>query len=211
MPSRSRVLLADDHQLVADACRKVLESEFTVVGVATDGETLLRTIPDLRPDVVIVDIGMPLLSGLDAAIQIHREFPRTKIIFLTMEHDPELAAEAFRRGASGYLLKTSAVSELVDAVREVLRGGSYISPALGQGRPDSARRARRSKPRRVLTARQQEVLQLLAQGRSMKEIGELLHLTPRTVAFHKYRMMELLQLRNSAELIQYAVRNHLVA
>jgi DNA-binding NarL/FixJ family response regulator len=211
MPSRPRVLLADDHQLVADSCRKVLESEFSVIGVVTDGDALLRTLPDLQPDVVVVDIGMPHLSGLDAAARIRTEFPRIKVVFLTMEQDSELAAEAFRRGASGYLLKTSAASELVTAVREVLRGGTYISPALGLGRPGSARQARRSKPRRSLTKRQQEVLRLLAQGRSMKEAGEILHLTTRTIAFHKYRIMDLLQLHNNAELIQYAVRNRFVA
>lgn len=210
---RARLLIADDHTLVAELCKRLLEPEFEVVGTVSDGRALVQAATELRPDVVLVDIAMPVLNGLDAAQQIKEEVPGTKIIFLTMNGDKELAAEAFRRGASGYLLKTCAATEMVVAVRNVLRGMTYISHSLRQ---DDINYLRRQQKKPVgedqrLTARQREVLQLLAEGRLMKEVGGILNMTTRTVAFHKYRIMEVLGARSNAELVRYAVRNHIIA
>jgi len=214
MPSnRPRVLIADDHTLMAELSRNLLESEFEVVGTVGDGRSMVRAAGELSPDVIIVDIAMPVLNGLDAGEQVKAMRPTIKLIFLTMNDDLELAAEAFRRGATGYLLKTCEVSEMVTAVREVLRGRLYMSQALSR---DDVDYMVRSKKRFVeqgdrLTERQREVLQLLAEGKVMKEIGDVLNMTPRTVAFHKYRMMEALGAKSDAELIRYAIRNHIIA
>jgi len=210
---RSRILIADDHNLVAELCKKLLENEFEVVGTVCDGRALVQAAIELKPDVIVVDIAMPVLNGLDAAGQVREMFPAVKLIFLTMNNDPEVAAEAFRRGASGYLLKTCASSEMVTAVRNVLRGLPYLSPTLSKDTVDFLRRQREtlaSKEER-LTERQREVLQLLAEGKAMKEIGDILKMTARTVAFHKYRIMEVLDAKSNADLVKYAVRNHMVA
>ncbi len=212
-PHRTRIVIADDHTLVAEACRKLLEPEFDVVGIVGDGRTLIRAADELKPDVIIVDVAMPLLNGLDAGEQIKLARPSVGLIFLTMNGDRELAAEAFRRGASGYLLKTSAASELVLAVRDALRGGKYLSPVISK---KDVRRFVRTHPqirdkKELLTPRQREVLQLLAEGRPMKEVGSVLNLSTRTVAFHKYRIMAVLGLKSNAELVQYAIRNSIVA
>ena len=207
---KPRVLLADDHTLVAEACCKLLEPEFQVVGVVPDGRALLRVLPQLQPDVVVLDIGMPLLNGLDAGEQAKQLLPGVKLIYLTMNQDAELANEAFRRGASGYLLKTGAASELVAAVRCVLRGKSYISPRIAREMKPTLSRTGKSKARSRITPRQREVLQLLAEGRSMKEVANVLELTPRTVAYHKYRIMEVLRLKSNAALVQYAIRNRVI-
>ena len=209
--NRARVLLADDHTIVAEACKRLLEPEFEVVGIVADGRALLRANALLRPDLIVTDIGMPLLNGLDAGEQIKDATPEVQIVYLTMIPDPELAAEAFRRGASGYLLKTSAASELVAAVRETLNGRLYISPQITKGTlSDFLHRFKRDLETKKLTARQREVLQLLAEGRSMKEAAATLNLTTRTVAFHKYRIMHILGLHTNAELVHYALRNFLV-
>src|SRR6516225_7213485 len=212
-PKRPRILIADDHTLVAELCRKLLETEFDVLGTVNNGRTLVRAAIDLKPDVIVVDIAMPILNGLDAGQQIKEMLPAVKLLFLTMNGDPELAAEAFRRGASGYLLKTCAASELVIAVRDVLRGKLYMSRTLPK---DTINYMRRQERKMVdedarLTERQREVLQLLAEGKVMKEIGGMLNMTTRTVAFHKYRIMEVLGAKSNAELVRYAVRKHLVA
>jgi DNA-binding NarL/FixJ family response regulator len=209
--NRSRILIADDHNLVAELCKKVLETEFDVVGTVTNGRALVRAASELQPDVIIVDIAMPVLNGLDAAQQVKDEFPAVKLIFLTMNNDVEVAAEAFRRGASGYLLKTCATSQLVNAVRDVLRGRTYLSPSLARDTFDFLRRQRAELVGERLTERQREVLQLLAEGKVMKEVGAILNMTPRTVAFHKYRIKEVLGAKSNAELVRYAVRNHLIA
>ncbi len=210
--NRSKILIADDHNLMAELCKKLLETEFDVVGTVNDGRSLVRAAMELQPQVIVVDIGMPLLNGLDAGQQVKRLLPEVKLVFLTMNSGTELAAEAFRRGASAYLLKTCATGELVLAVRKVLRGRSYLSPSitrdtmeflLRQGKPLAADGER-------LTERQREVLQLLAEGKSMKEVASVLNLTARTVAFHKYRIMEVLGLKSNAELVQYAFRKHMV-
>jgi DNA-binding NarL/FixJ family response regulator len=210
---RSRILLADDHNLVAELCKRLLETEFEVVGIVTDGRQLVRAAAGMRPDVIVLDVAMPLLNGLDAADQVRRILPLVKLIFLTMNPDPEVAAEAFRRGASGYLLKTSAASEMVLSVRDALRGKPYLSPRISRDSVDAFRWEQKKfvQESEKLTQRQREVLQLLAEGRAMKEVGELLNMTTRTVAFHKYRIMEVLGARSNADLIKYAVRNRMTA
>jgi DNA-binding NarL/FixJ family response regulator len=208
-----RIVIADDHTLVAEACRKLLEADYEIVATVSDGRTLVRAVAEFRPHLVIVDVAMPLLNGLDAAQQAKELMPSVKIVFLTMNHDADLAAEAFRRGASGFLLKTCAASELVVAVREVLRGKSYLSPMIAKDTVDFLLRQdkRFVDEADKLTERQREVLQLLAEGKCMKEVAAVLNLTARTVAFHKYRIMEVLNVRSNAELVQYAIRNHLIA
>lgn len=211
--NRSRVLVADDHTLVADLCRRLLEAEFDVVGIVSDGHALLRAAARLKPDVIVVDIAMPVLNGLDAGRQLKEMFPAMKLVYLTMNPDPEVAAEAFRCGASGYLLKTCASSELVDALRQVLRGKSYMTASLAKDTVNYLRWEHKKlvKEEGRLTDRQREVLQLLAEGKVMKEVGSILNMTTRTVAFHKYRIMEVLGAKSSADLVKYAVRNHIVA
>lgn len=208
-----RILIADDHTLVAEACKRLLDSEYDVVATVTDGRSLVSAAVELRPHLIIVDVSMPLLNGLDAGQQVKELLPSVKLLFLTMNHDADLAAEAFRRGASGYLLKTCAASELTIAVREILRGKSYLSPMIAKDtvefllRQDKALVEEGSR----LTDRQREVLQLLAEGKCMKEVASVLNVTARTVAFHKYRIMEVIHARSNAELVQYAIRHHLIA
>lgn len=178
--SRARALLADDHTIFLDALTKLLEPEFEVVGVVTDGRALVSQTPDLKPDVVVLDIGMPLLNGLDAGQQVKERRPETRLIFLTQNQDPNFAAEAFRRKASGYMLKNSAATELVTAIREAMRGRTYVSPLIAE-----VTLSRLSDPTRKdridLTPRQREVLQLLAEGKSMKDVARILNVSIRTV------------------------------
>lgn len=211
--NRSRVLIADDHTLVADLCKKLLETEFDVVGIVSDGHALVRSAVDLKPDVIVVDVGMPILNGLDAGQQVKEMLPAVKLVYLTMNPDPEVAAEAFRRGASGYLLKTCAAGEMVIAVRKVLRGMSYMSPGLSKETVGYLRNQSKMlvEEEERLTERQREVLQLLAEGKVMKEVGGILNMTTRTVAFHKYRIMDVLGAKSNADLVRYAVRNHMIA
>ncbi len=211
-PHRPRAVLADDHTLVAEACKKLLEPECEVVRIVPDGRALLSAAAELKPDVIVTDIAMPQLNGLDAGEQLRQLLPSARLIFLTMNGSRELAAEAFRRGASGYLLKTSAASELITAVRQVLRGERYLSPLVSKQdvRHFLQHRADRHPDGPALTPRQREVLQLLAEGRSMKEVGNVLNLATRTVAFHKYRIMSMLGLKSNAELVQYAIRNSII-
>ena len=206
---RPRILMADDHAMLLDAFRALLEPEFDVVGAVTDGRKLLEEFSRLHPDVVLLDIAMPLLNGLDAGRQLKAQRKSVKLIYLTMNPDPDLAGEALRLGASGYVLKSSAFQELKQAIHEALLGRSYITPLITRDVVGSLiqRQARRYE----LTMRQREVLQLLAEGRSMKEVGAVLDLTPRTVAFHKYRMMQQLGLKTSAELVQFAVKQGVVS
>lgn len=211
--SRSRILIADDHTLVADLCRNLLEGEYEIVGTVSNGRAMVRAAAQLKPDVIVVDIAMPVLNGLDAGQQVKELLPNVKLVFLTMNTDIELAADAFRRGASGYLLKTCAAKEMLTAVREVLQGRSYMSQTICKDEVNYLRRKEKKliEEEERLTERQREVLQLLAEGKVMKEIGGILHMTPRTVAFHKYRMMEALGARSNAELVRYAVRHHIVS
>jgi DNA-binding NarL/FixJ family response regulator len=213
MTSRPRVLIADDHTLVAELCKRLLETEFDVVGVVGDGRALLRAADKLKPDVIVVDLAMPVLNGLDAGQQVKEILPAVKLVYLTMNPDVDVAAEAFERGASGYLLKTCAAAEMVVAVRQVLRGKSYISRGMSRDAIDCLRWQHKELVNEEdrLTDRQREVLQLLAEGKVMKEVGGILNMTTRTVAYHKYRMMEVLGVNSNAELVKYAVRNHIVA
>jgi len=207
----TRVVIVDDHTLLTEAFRRLLEPECQVVGVYDDPRAFLRDVGQLRPDVAVLDISMPSLNGLDAARELRRLVPSTRIVFLTMNEDPDLAAEAFRLGASGYLLKRSAASELPSAVREVMSHHYYITPLLTRDLVGSFVHPNESrKPLHQLTPRQREVLQLLAEGRSMKEAAGVLNVSPRTIAFHKYRMMEQLGVQSTAALIQFAVREGLI-
>jgi DNA-binding NarL/FixJ family response regulator len=206
--TRPRVLLADDHALLLGAFEKLLAGECDVVGQVSDGRALVTAADNLKPDLIVLDISMPLLNGLEAGRQIKQKSPGVKLVFLTMNEDADLAAEAMRSGASAYLLKRSAASELLTAIREVMQGRSYITPLVTEGVLGSLQQV--DQQAQQLTPRQREVLQLLAEGHSMKEVGNLLNLTPRTVAFHKYRMMAQLKVKSSAELIQYAVKHHIV-
>ena len=209
---RLRILLADDHRLLREAFAELLEPGCDVVAAVADGRALLEAARELHPDIVVLDIAMPLLNGLDAARQLKSLMPGVKLIFLTVSEDPDLVAEAFRVGASGYLFKNSAASELFKAIEEVSRGRSYVTPLAKQGPvgslvrpPGPARGIER------LSTRQREVMQLLAEGRTMKEIARILAITPRTVAFHKYHMMDDLGIKTSAELVRFAIRHHIVA
>lgn len=221
MPERRpRILLADDHTLMAEALRHLLHGEFDVVATVADGRALLKAADELRPELVIVDIGMPLLNGLDAGEQLKAAQPDVKVIYLTQNREPRLAVEAFRRKASGYLLKDSAASELTEAIRTALRGGHYVSPKIAAELPEGwapqspergrAVREAPSGPGRELSLREREVLQLLAEGKSMKEVAAVLDISPRTVEFHKYRIMELLGVRTTAELTHYAIKHGLI-
>ena len=205
-----RVLLADDHHLLLGALEKLLSPECEIVGTVSDGRSLVVEAQRLKPDVVVLDIAMPLLNGLDAGRQIKQLMKGVKLVFVTMNEDPDLAAEAFRAGASAYLLKRSAASELMVAIREVMKGRSYVTPLITEGLVGSFMDATSRKPSHELTPRQREVLQLLAEGHSMKQVAAVLNVTPRTVAFHKYKMMEQLNIRSSAELIQFAITHHII-
>jgi len=210
--SKPRVLIADDHTFVADACAQVLHEEFEIVGEVKDGQALLEIAPKLKPDVIVLDIGMPLMNGLEAGKRIKKLLRGVRLVYLTMNTDLGVAEEAFRGGASGYLLKTSAATELVVAVREVLKGKKYLSPLVTNDSESFFLDVRVSNTgREELTNRQREVLQLLAEGRSMKEAAYTLQLTPRTIAFHKYQIMQRLRLKTNAELIEYALRKHFIS
>jgi DNA-binding NarL/FixJ family response regulator len=209
--TRPRVVIVDDHTLLAEAFTHLLEPECDVVASYGDPRAFLLDVSQIRPDIVLLDMSMPMLNGLDTARELRRLLPATRIIFLTMNEDPDIAAEAFRVGASGYLLKRSAASELRSAVRDVMHSRYYITPLLTRDLVGSLIHDPQSRrPVSQLTARQREVLQLLAEGRSMKEAAAILHVSARTVAFHKYRMMEHLHVHSTAALIQFAVKEGLV-
>jgi DNA-binding NarL/FixJ family response regulator len=199
--------LADDHALLLDTLTTLLEPEFEVVGTFGEGHSLVEAAQALDPDLIVLDVAMPNMNGLNAGQRLKQILPAVKLIYLTMNQDPDMASEAFRLGAAGYVLKQSAASELVKAIRQALRGGSYVSPLFTKDMVGSfIQNLKQRKRPRELTLRQKEVLQLLAEGRSMKQVAFILNVTPRTVAFHKYAMMEQLQLKTSAELIQYALK-----
>jgi len=210
-PPKARLLIADDHMLVAEACKKLLEPEFQVIGIVTNGRDLLQVGCDVKPNVIILDVAMPQLNGLDAGEQLKRLLPSCKLVFLTMDLSPEMAAEAFRRGASAYVVKNSAAEELLTAIRRALRSESYLSPIITKETVEYLLRSGQSQSEKRLTRRQSEVLQLLAEGRSMKEIAHILNLKPGTVAFHKYNVMQILGLKTNAGLLQYAIKRHLIS
>lgn len=203
---RARILLVDDHRMVVDALKVLIETEFDVVEIFEDCQTLLKRAPELRPDVIVLDIGMPTMNGLSAGVQLRKLLPEVKLIYLTMNREPEMAAEAFRLGASGYVLKNSAAGELIAALREVLRGGYYASPVLTHGMVGSFVQAfKRMESRHNLTVRQREILQLLSEGMLMKQIASTLNISHRTVAYHKYKIMEQLNIKSNAELMAFAL------
>lgn len=207
---RPRVLIADDHSIVAEGLCSLLEKNYDVIGVAHDGRELLVEASNLKPDVIVLDIGMPLLNGMDAAERLKLSLPSAKLVFLTMKDDANLAAAALSLGTVGYVLKNAAASELLNAVSEVLQGRSYVTAKL---RPENwaVREARARQYSKELTPRQQEVLQLLAEGRPMKEIADILKVSEKTVMFHKYHIMELFNLKNNAELVLFALNRHLIS
>ena len=200
---RHRVLVADDHTLVLDGIRKLLETEVDLVGTVGNGLELISEAQRLKPDIILLDISMPMLNGVEAARHLRKTLPNTKLIFLTMHADATYVTEALGLGASGYVLKSSGFSELIDAIHKVARGQIFITPLIEM--PDGA--ARKPKRSADLTERQCEVLQLLAEGRCPKEISCLLQISVRTVEFHKYSIMRKLGLHNVAELTKYAVRH----
>lgn len=206
-----RAILADDHNLVAEALRGLVALHFDVVAMVADGHALLASATALKPDVIVVDIAMPLLNGLEACRQLKQKMPGVKIVFLTMNEDPELAVEAMKSGASGYVLKKSAASELLQAMQSAVRGKSYVTPQIARGMQASfIRNPQGTSHSKSLTPRQREVVQLLAEGKSMKEAASVLKVAPRTVAFHKYRIMQDLGFKTNADLIQFAVKSRIV-
>ena len=208
---RARLMIADDHTLVAEACKNLLEPEFQVVGIVNNGRELLRAALELKPDVILLDISMPQLNGLDAGEQIKHLMPSCKLVYLTMNMAPDVAAEAFRRGASGYIVKSSAAGEMATAIRRALRSESYLSPLITKDTVEFLLRSGQTLTEKRLTRRQSEILQMLAEGKSMKEIANILNLKPGTVAFHKYSLMQTLGVRTNAGLLQYAIKHHLIS
>jgi DNA-binding NarL/FixJ family response regulator len=209
---RTRILIADDHTMICAGLAKLLEPHYEVVGCVEDGVALLKAADALKPDIVLLDIGMPLLNGLDAARELKRRMPHVKVIFLTMESDSYIAAEAFRAGALGYLLKTSLPAELLQAVHDAVRGVSYVTPQISRALEDRFIRDPRALDRpEQLTGRQREVLQMLAEGRSMKEIAYVLDIAHRTVRFHKYRIMEELGVATNSDLVRYAMSHGMIS
>jgi len=206
-----RTIVADDHALVAEALGKLAAPCAEVVATVGDGRALLEVASALKPDLVVIDLAMPLLNGLDAGKVLKKRLPNVKLIFLTMNEDPDLAAEAIRFGASAYLLKKSAGSELLNAIRAATAGKVYITPEIARGMQESfIRDPQGTKRDKSITPRQREVVQLLAEGKPMKVVADILKVAPRTVAFHKYRVMQDLGLKTSAELIHFAVKNKII-
>lgn len=207
MESKTRLVLADNQRLFAEVCKQMLEPEFDVVGVCTDGPSLVQVATESQPAAVILSISLPRINGLDAVEQILRRLPSTKVIFTTANADPEVAAEAFRRGASGYVLKQSGADEYMTALRKVMRGDSYLSSLIAGETIAYLLHKPKTENLRRITRRQAEILQLLAEGKSMKAVANILAISPGTVAFHKYDMMARLGIETNAGLLQYAMRN----
>jgi DNA-binding NarL/FixJ family response regulator len=207
------VLLADDHKIILEGLKNLLEDEFEILGTVEDGRELLKDAQKLHPDVVVVDISMPLLNGIDAVRQLKENRPDIKIVFLTMHNDAMYAKEAFDAGASGFVLKHSAPSELITAIHESLKGNTYLSPSITEDLMHiyKDKGAVKDGVFGKLTLRQREVLQLLAEGKSAKEIAKILHVSTRTVEFHKYNMMEQLGLKTTAELIHFAIKHGIIS
>ena len=212
LPHRPRVLLADDHLIVAEALKSLLAQEFDLVGVVEDGRALVEAAGKLRPDVIVTDVTMPHLNGIDALIQLRQSGDRVPVVFLTMHRDVSFARRALDAGASGFVLKHSAPAELLSALRAALEGKTYLTPQLAAEVLEAVKQgpAQAGDPIASITARQREVLQLLAEGHPAKEIAAKLSISSRTVEFHKYQMMETLGLRTNAELIHFAIKHGLV-
>ena len=213
--TKQRILLADDHAIVLEGMRSILEPDYEVVGEAKDGRELVEAALELRPDVIVLDIAMPNLNGLEAIRQLQKAELRAKIVCMTMHAGVEYAVQAFRLGVSGYLLKHDASDELVRAIREVLNGRFYVTPSIAKDVMVALMEGQKTpheddEPWAKLTSREREVLQLVAEGRKMTEIGELLHISSRTVERHKYNLMDKLKLRSAAELTQYAIKRGVI-
>lgn len=211
--SKVRILLADDHKMVTEGLRALLEPEFELVGIVEDGHALLEMAKQTNPDVIIADITMPSLNGIDAVEQLKKTGSQAKVIFLTMHHDAMYANRAFEAGASGFVLKHSASEELLTAIREVLKGRTYVTPIIAEELMQTYKNGNEIKkdPVRKLTSRQREVLQLLAEGKSAKEVAKSLHISSRTVEFHKYQIMEELSIKTSAGLVQFAIKHGIIS
>lgn len=209
---KPRILLADDHTLVREGMHSILQSDYEVVGQARDGMELVRLATELQPDVIVADIAMPNMNGLEAIRHLKKENLQAKFIFLTMHTGVEIAVQALRLGASGYILKVDASNELIRAIREALAGKMFITPSIAkevmmvlmEGSKDSLQIDE------LLTSREREVLQLVAEGKKMAEIGEILHISPRTVERHKYNLMDKLKLRTTADLVQFAIKHGII-
>jgi DNA-binding NarL/FixJ family response regulator len=210
--ARPRVLLGDDHAMFCEGLRSILEPHFEVVGIAANGQELVAAAERLQPDVVVADVSMPLLNGIGAARKLQKTKRPPKIVFLTMHADPTFATEAFRAGASGYVLKSSSGVEIVTAIQEAIRGRTHISAVVAGGVLGGLMESRTDQKTRAaeLTSRQKEILQLIAEGKSPKEIAVILSVSPRTVEFHKYRIMEAIGVRTIAELTRYAVNHGII-
>jgi len=209
--TRPRLILADDHTILVQAFTKLLEPFYDVVGCVADGRSLIEMASRLKPDAVVLDIGMPLMNGLEAGLRLKEELPLVKLVFLTMNDDPDLALEAMRSGGSAYLLKTCPSEELLLAIQSALKGQPYVTPFIARAMENSfIKNPEATGQPKDVTPRQREVVQLLAEGKSMKEVADVLHITERTVAFHKYRVMDAMHLRSSAELVQYAIKSRIL-
>jgi DNA-binding NarL/FixJ family response regulator len=206
---RARVLLADDHRMVAEGLKGILEEEFELAGIVEDGRALVQAARDLRPDVIVADISMPHLNGLDALSQLRRDDPKVRVVFLTMHRDAAYARRALEAGAAGYVLKHSAPAELVLAVRAALQGRTFVAPELAAEVFRNGR-DRVADPVAAMTPRQREILRHLAAGKSAKEVAQALGLSARTIEDHKYRLMEALGIENSAELVHFAIKHGIV-
>lgn len=209
---RPRILLGDDHSLILEGIRRMLDPDYDLVGTAEDGRTLVREAIRLLPDLVVLDISMPILNGIDAATEIRKELPNTKLVFISMHANPIYARKALEIGASAYVLKSGAAEELKEAIERVRRGGIYLSPALGPDVIDNAAHRPGSSSRRVfdLTGRQRQILQLIAEGKQNKEIASILFVSVRTVEFHRSRLMSKLGARSVAELTRFAIQEGLI-
>jgi len=209
---KPRVLLADDHKIVLEGLRSLLQSEFDIVGEVEDGRTLVAEAERLRPELVVADISMPNLNGIDAARRIKKIDERIRIVFLTMHADVTYAAGAFEAGASGFVLKHSAPRELISAMREAMRGQTYVTPMIAGDLIGAFQNGTplKGELKAALSPRQREVLQLIAEGKSIKEVAATLKISIRTVEFHKYRIMEQLNIKTNAELVQYAVKHDII-
>jgi DNA-binding NarL/FixJ family response regulator len=205
-----RILLADDHTLIVEALCRLLEGQFEIVGTAADGRELLEKAVELRPDVIVMDLSMPVLNGMEAGDRLKKLVPRSKVIVLTMNENAEIAAEVLRNWGAGFVLKKSASAELVQAIQTVFTGKTFVTSHLTQNLLDEFVRNPDGHNGKSLTPRQREVLQLLAEGRTMKQAAAVLRVTPRTVAFHKYKIMEEFALKTNSELLRFAIREHVV-
>ncbi len=208
---KPRILLADDHTLVAEAFGRLLEPQFEIVGTASDGRALLEKAVQLKPDVILLDLSMPVLNGFEAGARLKKILPQTKLIVLTMNEDTDIAADVLRKWASGFLLKKSASAELVKAIQQVLKDKTFVTSHMTQNLLDRFVRDADSEKNKSLTPRQREVLQLLAEGRTMKEAADVLQVTARTVAFHKYKIMEEFELKTNSDLLRFAIRERIIS